>query len=86
MTYLNRFSAEPIMHIAKNCGQSLYKVNFSECKHVTDEYLIGFSFYCPHLEELDLSSCVRVTDHAIMKLAQYCNLKVVSIAGCHKIR
>ena len=71
--------------MARNCSASLRKVDFRECKHVTDEYLAGL-VNCPNLEELWLDSCAKVTDLSIMKISQYCSLKSLRLSGCHKIR
>eukprot|EP01117_Protostelium_nocturnum_P020047 TRINITY_DN8855_c0_g1_i2.p1 TRINITY_DN8855_c0_g1~~TRINITY_DN8855_c0_g1_i2.p1 ORF type:complete len:848 (+),score=159.19 TRINITY_DN8855_c0_g1_i2:317-2860(+) len=81
----SKFSLTSLPSLTKRGKCCLKKVDFRECKSITDEFICALASFCPKLEELWLDSCSKLSDQSVNKISQFCSIKVLRLTGIFRI-
>ncbi|PRP85823.1 hypothetical protein PROFUN_06015 [Planoprotostelium fungivorum] len=85
MQWSSKFVLPSINSIVRHERCSLQKVDFRECKQITDDFIVTLASFCPSLEELWLDSCIKLTDQSVIRVSQYCNIRALRLTGVFRV-
>jgi len=72
LKWCREITDKSIQFICEKCGQNLKYLDLNWCDQLTNTSLHIISYYCNHIEYLDLSSIPRISDDGMQWIAKSC--------------